>query len=243
MSLSWTDIIVFTILAILAGNGTYQGFLRSLVGPGSFVIASAVGYHVFLVTHQFMVGLFLAVLGPLLLTWGVNSFIKIKLGDKPTTLTFISRIGGAIINLLWGGSILLLTLLMVTMLPLKQTGLDAIKKDMEASFTYRALEKVIVGKKQVVKNITPQDCLNGLCSLTAEDLADLQSDKDIQDLMNDPRIQKIINDPELRDAAERRDIPGLLKSPAMMELSQDPALIAKFFKVYPKIKARINKDP
>jgi uncharacterized membrane protein required for colicin V production len=242
MILSWTDIVVILILVILACNGTYQGFLRTLVGPGCFLLASAVGYQIYAISHQPMVGVFIALAGPLILTWGLNSFIRAKLGDRPTNLTLTSQLSGAFINLVWGGSILLLSLLMITMIPFNQTGLNAVKNDMQKSYTYRALEKVIVGKKFEKKKACSADSPTGACSLTDTDIEALQSDKDIQDLMNDPRIQKILNNPELRTAAEKKDIAALMKSSAMLDLAQDPELIGKFFKVYPKIKARMN-DP
>ncbi len=241
MSINWTDIVVIIVLGILVGNGAYQGFLRSMVGPACLLVATAIGYSAYLTTHQPAVGIFIAFLGPILLTWGANSYIRAKYGDQPMHLTFLSQFSGAVVNVLWGGTILCLTLLIITLLPYDQAGLKAIKNDMNASITYGTLEKIVV-KKQEKKKDSPESCMSGTCSMSPDDLEALWDDKDIQDLLNDPRIQKIINDPTLRETIQKKDIASLLGHPALMELAQDPSLMAKFFKVYPKIKARMN-DP
>lgn len=239
--LTWTDVIVITILVVLAANGSYQGLLRSLIGPFCFIVASAVGYAVYLFSRSIALALLIALLGPFLLTWIGNSILRAKLGDYAAE-GFISRVLGAIFNTLWGGSILLTILLLLTIAPLKRVGLDGLRKDMNASSTYRFLEKIVVGRIDLKPKPSGPECPTGLCSMTKTDVDALSEDKELQSIADDPRVQKLVNDPELREAIEKQNIGKLMTNPAILQLSADPAFLAKVLKAYPKIKARMNGD-
>ena len=240
MHLCWTDIGVFITLIILAGNGIYQGCLRSSVGPISFVAGSMIGYAAYHATHRPLVGILVAIWGPVILTWGINLLIRAKFGKRPTSIHPASRIAGALINMLWGGSILALSLILISMLPFRLAGLNAVKKDINASFTYRRIEAMLP-----VQHVAPPNakkCATNACALASEsDAIDLLADKDVQDLMNDPCVKNILASPELKKALEEKNVGAILSSSEFMTYCQNPKLIVKALTAYPKIQQKIRQ--
>jgi hypothetical protein len=153
----------------------------------------------------------------------------------------LSRLGGSAVNLAWGGSTLVLTLLFLTMLPLKEFGLNGLRRDMNASYSYRLLERAVFGIKKPPSKPQQEEISCPACAVSKAEQDALVADDDVQALLNDERVQKMIADPAIKAAADKKDFAKLLTNPAIMELAKDPAFLAKFLKAYPKIRARMNQ--
>jgi hypothetical protein len=239
--MAWTDITVCVILTMLISKGAYQGFLGSLIGPACFIIGSVAGYLAFLATHNLAIGIFIAFFAPFPLAWIIHLLIRARFGDQAPQIDPFSRLGGAAISLVWGGGTLILLLLLLTLLPLKGTRLEPLRRDMNSSITYHLLEDAILSKKKPPK--PPADCPTGACAMSQADIKALASDQDVDDLLADERVQRMINDPVIQEAIKKKDVSSLLSNPAIMELVQDPQFLGKVLKVYPKIRERMQKDP
>ena len=238
--MTWTDISVFLLLTFLTANGAYQGFLRSLFGPISFVLGTATAYAVFFTTRNIIAAAFAVILAPVFFTWAFNVIIRIWNGDVTPKFTFLSRFAGAAMNLVWNGTFIGLTMLFLAILPLKDSRLNAVRLDMKASLTYHLLEQATGGNKK--PPAPPVDCPSGACSMNKADLDALATDKELVDIQNDERVKNLVNDPALREAIEKKDFPKLFANPTIISLLQDPQFITKILKVYPKIRARM-KEP
>ena len=201
---SWTDATILIILAIIIANGAHQGFLRSLGGPLSLLIGLILGTTGYILTKNILSGLLIGILATFLLTWLINSVIRARFSDTSSRLTIIGRIAGGTINLLWGGSILFLFLLILTLIPLKRFGLISFAQDMDRSFTYTTIAKMLSSLPPSKKQIDPA-------------------------LANDPRIQNLLNDPAIHQSAEIRDFRQLLANPTVAAVTKDPSLLLKLF--------------
>ncbi len=219
-----TDLSLLIILFLLAARGAHKGFLRTLIGPASFLIATGGAMVWFNATHRMPSTLVIALLGPLLLGWFLHQILQITLwknGFPPVNT--LSAICGAIIQIIWGGSMFVILIVLAVILPLKNFGLSDITHDVQASTTYRLLQK-------------PLEDLNLIPRPTLE----TSPEQDAQTLLNEPKIQKILSDTTLQEAIKNKDYATLMSSPLILELAQDPSLVAKMFKAYPKLKA--NND-
>ena len=179
--MTWTDISVFLLLTFLTANGAYQGFLRSLFGPISFVLGTATAYAVFFTTRNIIAAAFAVILAPVFFTWAFNVIIRIWNGDVTPKFTFLSRFAGAAMNLVWNGTFIGLTMLFLAILPLKDSRLNAVRLDMKASLTYHLLEQATGGNKK--PPAPPVDCPSGACSMNKADLDALATDKELSDFL------------------------------------------------------------
>lgn len=232
-----TDIAVIVVLTMFVANGAYHGLLRSLVGP-LCLTSSIAGYYVFLATHDISTGLVVSVLCPILLGWALNTLINKWLNAAPNQIMLPSRIGGAAVNFVWGGTFIALPLLLFTLLPTNISSLGTIRKDVIVSKTYLLLEEITFGNNKLPSPAA--DCPTGACAISQAAVDALAADKEIRELQADERVQNIINDPAIRAAIEKHNIAQLLNNPAIIDILGDPAFLAKILKVSPKIRMKLS---
>ncbi|MBF0486238.1 MAG: CvpA family protein [Candidatus Omnitrophica bacterium] len=228
-----TDIVVFLVFAILATNGYAQGFWRALVGPVCFVVSITAGFLIFIFTKNAAAGFLTSVVGSILLTWALNTVIHLRSDNNPDALQRWSRILGGVVNIVWGGMILLVVLLFLALVPIKNSKLDFVRADMNRSATYQLIAEQVKQHKIMPRKPTP--CMNNLCNMSEADQKALLEDKEIQSMMNDPRMKKLLDNPKLTEAIEKQDLAAILSNPDMQALSKDPAFVIKALRVYPKI--------
>jgi hypothetical protein len=240
--LAITDIIVIVLLIILAANGAYQGLLRSLVGPVSLILSLLTGILLYLSTKLFSAAFLCVVLGPFFYGWILVTLLKKWLNpDDAPRLSMLSRVGGQVVNLAWGGLISLVTVAFLAFFPFNRFDLGGVSKDVRRSLTFRMIEPLFIsGALSNNKPINPYGCITDLCSVNEESAEKLLADPNVLAIMSDPRIQKLQNDPETQKALETRDYRAILASPVVRELSQDPKFLIQVLKVYPKIQAITN---
>jgi hypothetical protein len=240
--LAVTDIAVITILVILAANGAYQGFVRSLIGPVALVLSLVVSGFVYLATKSFSLSFLIGIIGPFFFAWVITAGLSkfIHPADVPQ-LTMISRVMGQLVNLAWGSVVMGFLVAFLAMFPFEQYQLYGVSKDVRQSYSYRVVLPVLSGGR-IQPPPAQTNCSLGVCSASPDDLQALADDKEIQEIMNDPRMQALINDPAVQKAAETQNVQALLRNPSIQALTQDPAFLFKVMKVYPKIRAIQNSQ-
>jgi hypothetical protein len=240
--LAITDIIVIVLLVILAANGAYQGLLRSLVGPVALLISLLLSVFVYFSTKSFSASFLTAVLGPFFFAWIIVSALKRWLNSEESPrLSIVSRVGGQVVNVVWGSIVIFLTIAFLAFFPFNRFDLPGVSKDIHRSFCYRLIEPMFINKAlNYEKPLNPADCEAGLCSASEKDLEALAADPQIQAILNDPRVQRLYNDPAAQIAIKNKDYRAILDNPAIRELSQDPRFLIQALKVYPKIQALTN---
>jgi uncharacterized membrane protein required for colicin V production len=235
--MNFTDITFIVIILVLTVTGYARGFLRTIIGPAAFIIATAAAYFYFKQTNNVLVALGIGIFGPIFLGWLINLTIdNTILRNKVPTSSPVSRTFGAIFNLIWGGLIFLSVFAFLILIPLKPFGLGDINANVRSSMTHKLL-KGHFEKFGIISPDEGKECATGVCSMLEEDKKSLAEDKDVQDIMNDPRVQKLMADPAMQAAIAKQDFAAILANPLVFELGQDPAFIGKAMRVYPKVKA------
>jgi hypothetical protein len=243
--LAMTDIVIIVLLIIMAANGAYQGFLRSLVGPVSIIISLILTGFIYLGTKNFVATFLTAVLGPFFFGWIIVTALKKWLNcDEAPRLSIISRVGGQIVNLVWGSVVIFLAVAFFAFFPFNQYELAGVSKDVRHSFAFRLIEPIFIDKALHATPLPdPGACDTGLCNVSEQTMETFTADPQIQAIMNDPRVQKLQEDPDAQKAMENKDYAALVNNPVIQELTMDPQFLMKALKAYPKIQALKNLQP
>ncbi|MBF0331612.1 MAG: CvpA family protein [Candidatus Omnitrophica bacterium] len=235
--MNFTDLCFAVIVLILVLTGYARGFLRTIIGPFAFIIATAAAYFYFQKAKNPIFALSIAIMGPIFLGWLTNMILdNTLLRNKLPKISTLSHIGGAIFNALWGGAFFLSILAALIIIPLDTFGLGDVSSNARNSFTYK-LVKEPFQSMGIVPPAEAKACVSGACTMSSDKKAELADDADIQNIMNDPRVLKLVSDPAMMAAIEKQDVAAIMTNPVIFELGQDPAFIAKALRAYPKIKA------
>ncbi|MBF0593459.1 MAG: hypothetical protein HQL22_00670 [Candidatus Omnitrophica bacterium] len=237
-----TDIIAIIFLVIMAANGTYQGFMRSLAGPVSFLLGLGLGCGYYLLSHDFRGGWIIGIITPFLICWLINRILRERFNPYvDPQLSLLSRLSGQLLSLSWGIIVVGALVGFLSFFPFEKFELENAGRDVQRSATL-ALIKPILAKKNLLPSSPPtKSCLNDMCSMSEEDNKTLSSQDEIQTVINDPRVQKLINDPAAVQAIKDRNFTAIMSNPTIKELEKDPGFIAKVLKAYPKIQGQINE--
>ncbi len=218
MNFPMTDIIVGFFLFLLILNGTYQGFLRSAVGPASIMVASLASWIIYITTKNIGATLLVGLLGPFILGWGFGLIFKLFLPKHETAKpSLISRIAGALLSVGWGAPILAGGIILLMLIPIEHPTIISMREDISRSVAYAA--------------ISPLVHLPDHQKIAADEK---QNQEAANELAQDPRFQEMIRDPELLKAVENKDFTKILSDPRIMALSTDPAFVMKALKAASK---------
>jgi len=221
-----TDFITFFLSIYFLLRGASRGFMNSLMGPFSIIVATILSIIYYQNTKDIFISLLIGLIGPLglhlLLKFLLKTWAKATNTDiKPNLL---SGLAGAILTMIWGWVFIILTLILLAVLPPLGEKLTIIRNDVTKSASYYFIakpleEKFFTASKQ---NNTPSQ--NIVASADAKSLAD------------DPRFQKVLQDPDIQNEINARDFGKLMSNPKMMALTQqimnDPETMKKIFALY-----------
>jgi hypothetical protein len=220
-----TDIITFILSIYLLNQGAGRGFLLSLFGPFSIIIATIVSVMYYQTTQDMAASLIIGLIGPLLLGLLLKLLLNtwVKATNSKIQPDFLSRFGGAILTLMWGWVFIVLILILLSILPPWGPTLGAVHNDVMRSVSYQAarpLEKMLFGPAK--QKASPAAAGSPI--------------KDVQSLAQDPRFQKVLQDPEIQKEIQAHDIAKLMQNPKMMDLVQqlmaDPETMKKVLAIY-----------
>ena len=241
MSFNVTDIIVLLAILYFAFSGWTKGFLRSLNGPISLIICVGLGVMYFHKTQNIMLCLGITIIGPLVMNILLGLLLDVlqKADNKLNVVSFISRLGGMTLSLGWSGSMLLLSVLLVSIMPAKLFGMESVKENVLRSTTYSVIVKMIPAPWSPggASGSSHAGRADGVGASGAEGLEGLEESPEFQALMADPRIRDIFRDEETLDQIKNQDIAKLLANEKILGILQDPELLKKFFSMYQKIQS------
>ena len=220
-----TDIITFFLSILFLVRGALRGFMKSLMVPLSIIIATFISIIYYQITKEIIVSLILGLFGPfflhLLFKFLLKTFAKATNTEiKPT---FLSRLGGAILTLIWGWVFIIFALILLAVLPPWGNTLIAVHNDVTKSASYQ------LAKPWGESLFTPPP--KNVAAVTSA-----VSTNDAKSLAEDPRFQKILQDPDIQKEIEAHDIVKLMANPKMIDLTQqimsDPATMKKILALY-----------
>lgn len=221
-----TDYVTFLLSVYLLYRGSALGFLNSLIGPFSIIVATFVSLIYYKNTGNIFICLFIGLIIPLLLVVSIKFLIKLwaKASNTEVKPNLPSRIAGAFVSLAWGWIFIIITLLMVPLLPPWGNALEIARDDVAGSAFYSYIAKPLEEKYFIPAKTT----VDSPPKSSASD--------DARSLSQDPRFQKVIQDPDIQSEIKAHDFGKLISNPKIMALTQqimnDPQALKKIFALY-----------
>jgi len=210
-----TDFIILASSIFLTARGAERGFIRSLLAPFSLIITTILSILYYQATHELVISLLIGLLGPILLHLFLKSLLNTFARATNTSVGpgFLSSLAGAVLTLAWGWVLIILTLVLLGLLPVKQGIWTTLHNDVTDSMAYKItvpwVEHFLTASKEK---------------------------PDAQALLQDPRFQKIMQDPEIQQEVNDHDMAKLLSNPKIMALTQqimgDPEMMKKVIAVW-----------
>lgn len=241
-----TDLITFILSIVFMSRGASRGFMNSLINPFSIIVTTILSIVYYQTTKNLIISLLIGSVGPLLM----NLLLKILLRSwakatntdiKPTSL---SRLGGAILTLIWWWVFIVFTLLLLVVIPTSfGKTWEAVHNDVTHSISYCRIAKPL-GKRLLDAAAVKDPVLSKKVSAlyTAEANQDaaavtkVYTSFDTKSLAEDPRFQKVLQDPEVQQEINAHDIVKLMGNPKMIALTQqimsDPETMKKVMALY-----------
>ena len=242
MTLSMTDSIILGLLVLFFLVGFLKGFLRTLLGPISLFLALLLSIIIQNKTHNYLYAAITGLVGPFIIqiilsmifkTWNSSADHK----EKPS---FISRLAGGILNTTWISFFIILFFLLINVLPAKWRSAAPIKQQIESSYSYTLMQKLLHNKKVNIKEIN----FNGI----ADAMNNPQKKKIIEEsaeykkIMQNDKIKNITNDPELVKMMQEKNYLGLLRSRKIQDIMKDNDLIDNILLLQKKIMSSTMKS-
>jgi len=220
-----TDCIIFILNIFLVTRGASRGFMRSLLGPFSIIVATIISIIYYQITKDIILSLVIGLLGPIFLHFFLKGLLKAYAKATNTEIRpdFLSSLGGVILTLIWGWVFIIFTLLLLALLPPWNKPLAAIHNDVLDSGSYHLIKPLgdsfFAPSKQNVTAVTSPSAVN-----------------DAKSLADDPRFKKVLQDPEIQKEINDHDMIHLMSNPKMIALTQqimsDPATFKKIMAIY-----------
>ena len=232
-----TDCAIFILSIFLVTRGASRGFMRSLLGPFSIIVATILSIIYYQITKDIILSLVIGLIGPIFLHFFLKNLLKAYAKATNTEIRpdFLSSLGGVILTLIWGWVFIILTLLLLALLPPWGKTLCAIHNDVVDSGSYHLIKPLgdsfFAPTKQ---NVAP------VASSSAAD--------DAKSLANDPRFKKVLQDPDIQKEITDHDMIHLMSNPKMIALTQqimsDPTTFKKIMAIYnSQIQSQVNSKP
>lgn len=186
------DWIMISLISLFLISGFIKGFLSTIVGPFSLLVSLILCWLFFTLTKNIALTIVVGFLIPIIIGILICLLIKIFTSDNNNEISLISRLAGSLFNFIWGGSLLigLLILLSVISWPTKN-----IQEIVKQSFSYQFMSK--------------NPLFNSLLHQT-------------QSETSEETLQKLLNNPDIIQALKKNDLSTLLSHPAIQQIQTDP---------------------
>ncbi len=213
-----TDCIVLGCSVFFIIRGASRGFLRSILGPFSLIIATILSTVIYQTTHNVVLALMIGLFGPMAIQFLIGHFLTIwhqfiQTEWKPSPL---SAVAGAVLTLIWGLSFVLITVVLLSLVPPMMNGVKPMHDDIHRSMTYQCL-----------KPLLPWNNKNTAMPAAAS----MAGNPALSSLAQDARFAALMQDPEIQKAVDSKDYSKLFSNPKIMALTQelmsDPNMIKK----------------
>lgn len=236
------DKIIIALLCLFFLSGWMRGFLKSLIGPISFLFCFISAVIFYDLNRNILMATFIATIGTIALTITLNVLLMASLATVNKEFRgkafLVSRILGSIINILWQGNIMFMAIILLSALPIRNEKFEILQNQAAES-------RILAHYYQKV--IYPD---NRLTAITMS-LAMMRDPQRMQIITNtpefatfyaDPKVQKFINDPQVMEAMAAQNSLALIQSPSLRELVTDDTAMYQFTRLATTIYRRNLKS-
>ena len=231
---SMIDAVVAALLALLFLWGWSRGLLRIILGPLSLAIGWAGAYFYYHQTNNFKTSILIALLGPFAIQLSVSLILKFwhKTIDKEKSASIPSRFLGGLLSSLWTGGMVVLTLFLITLIPVQFAWLKNMQEKIMVSRTYSLISHWTINKVPL-KEYNIANVTNVLQN--PEESKKLQSYKEYKEVIDDKKIQALLADEEIAGYLKEKNMSKLLTNPKMRSILTDEKLLQKILTLNKKI--------
>ncbi len=239
--MTYTDYSVSLLGLLFFFTGWRKGLFRTILGPISLLVCSFIALIHYDLTHNLIKSIMIALGGAVILSIVLRLVLMLsksaigKTGQEKTLL--ISRLLGGLLNLSWKGAMLMGVLFLITLIPFNILNLDVIKTDIKHSFSYSAVNQLVISRIPAAKKMTQvfkvfENPARMERLVTSQEYKELSSDSKVKDLMNDAEIKELV---------DTQNYAKLLTHPKVKAIIQDDELMSKFTKLSDSIVAENMK--
>lgn len=227
MTLSIDLIIVIACLAFFI-IGFNRGFWRAIIGPFALILGAIAGYIYYQKTGEWITSFLISFFGPFLIKLTLGFVLLLFPKDKnaqedPVTL---GKFAGGIFNLVWGGAIIMIALLLITLVPSPWSWLKTLQNQITDSQAYGIMNTLT--RNTIENNET--DILQMMNFWeNPEKIENLQTTPEYQNLMTEDKITTILEDETLMDDIQNKNFVKILGSTKIQDLIKDKDLMSKLF--------------
>jgi len=198
------------------------------------VIGCLMGFVYYQRTRNITASLGICVVSPFIITILISILLRLwnKALGKGKSVSPLSCLLGSVFSVLWGGSYLVLLLILIGILPIRSGWLKNIQDDVSASKSYTIINHLIA-KKTPLASLDVKRIAN-----IFEDpskLEKLESTREFKTLMADERLKNLFADEETAEQIRNKDYGKLLSNPKMQAVFEDKNLLEKMFSLNKKI--------
>ena len=196
--LNTTDLVILGIFLWALWDGWRIGFLRSVLTPVCLLPVSLIALINFDLDHNIATAALIIVAG----TTGLSMFLRLMIiflrrqidADYRHYIPVISRLLGLIASVLWKGTLVTISILFITILPLDpNNNLAQTQKNILSSQAFAIIQKDILPLKPDVQNIYL--ALNVLKDPVGMEF--LRETPEYKDFFNAPKVQALLADDSL----------------------------------------------
>ncbi len=185
---------------------------------------------------------FIATGGTLILTVTLN--ILLALGMATVNKEYrgkvfpLSRILGSVVNVVWQGNIVFLTILLLSTLPIDDKRMDALRTQVPESKMMNFYKETIINR-----DVRFQAVVKSLGTLRDPDeVAQIAHTPEFEAFRKQPKLQKFINDPDVIQAMESKNGLKLIGNPSLRELLTDDSAMMSFTSLAQMVYQKNFKD-
>ena len=229
-----TDYITLGAFLYFFFNGWRKGFLKTLLGPISLIAGCLIGYGYYQRTQNIAIGLGICIIGPFIINILASILLKLwhKAVNSDVPPPTISRLLASAFSILWGGSYLVMMLILIAVSPLKFGWFEKAQKDVLESRSYafinaRLGDRIPSGLLDI-KKVT--DILQDPAKFEK-----FESTQEFKALREDTRLKELLSDEETAEQIRNKDYGKLLSNHKMQAVFQDKELLKKMFALNKKL--------
>ena len=227
------DLIIFCLLLIFFWAGWLKGILRSLIGPISLGLSLAAGLIYYWITQKFFYSVLISLFGPIALNIILSIILKTwnKTVSDKSSPKLTSRILGGLFSLLWYGSIFMVTLILIAVVPIRIPGFSKIQEFILLSKTYSAIDKLTGNKIAILFDVK-----NMITILKdPQTKAAIESSPAYQTLTADHNFKNLFADKNLLKSFEHQNTIQLLSNQKVQAVLNSKDSLQKFMAVQTEI--------
>ncbi|MCD4779880.1 MAG: CvpA family protein [Candidatus Omnitrophica bacterium] len=230
------DYVIILCCTYFIWRGYHKGFLRSVIGPVSLMICTALAYFHYQKNEDLKIALLLASFGPFLLALILNLFLftwNKMTKEKEEDLSQLSRFIGGLFHLIWKGSFMIIVIYLLTLLPAPAIfpWISTIQEKIYHSNSYLFIQSITKNRLPTAESVAQ-------VTKTINDpkkIIKIKNSEEYQALMGEEDFIEFIEDEEIKKMVEEKNMAKLISHPKIRSLLNNKELMKNILKMNAKI--------